>query len=870
MRQFLLRRRKLSFAIIIALPVLAPAHAQEEAEEPASLPEVLAEQNRAISLGAEPLRLELDFDEAALAGAGALDADARAIGVIVQLEAPLTPESKAELEASGATVEEHLGGTTYLLAVEPGQQLGETSGMLARMSVGGALLSPDAKILPGVFEEIEAPGELEAEAEAAEPSLTVEFLSVVGAEEARSVLEGRGFEVLEQLSPHSFAVRGGPEDAQGLAEIPSVKVVDGGPVPFLPLNATGRRNAESDLAQLFSLGGAAPTYGGVTGSGVRIGVADSGVDQAHDDFDAVTATGTAGTSRVYNPRPGSGGHGTHVASIVGGSGLNADANGHPAFSLRGHAPEAEIGDYAQMGSTYGNYHAAIVDDATDVSNHSYVQSFDGYSTAAKRLDEIVRGDASHDGDAIPARPQVWAAGNNGTGAQYGNEEGYYALFTSAKNTISVGSSDSRDDRTSDFSSLGPTFDGRIKPDIVAPGCNDSIRSPSRGILAASSGSQGYTGKCGTSMAAPVVSGIVGLMMEAHQNSSASGTTLYPSTYKALLVQTARDMVKTDAFPDREFNNPDTGSALLYHAGPDFATGYGLVDANAAVRATADPDRWRQAIAGRTGEVDTYCVDVPAGAGEIRATLAWDDEPGSTVTSITSTKLVNDLDLELVAPDGTVVRPWTLDPLPVSASPGDGAPDPITAADVVPARRDVDRRNNVEMANVPLPAAGEWKVRVRAFNLPNANAQPYSLASSHAFNQICRTGPIIVVPICERLPWVCRGRFERIPVEGFDWRRPVPVDEICKYVLDCPGCEGVRPGAYCPGWRMNMKNLPRDARVMVFDEAGRIVDRASGPEPSIIFDKRAPGAERFIVITDPRGRPYRQQPKPRIDGVRLEQ
>jgi hypothetical protein len=514
-----------------------------------------------------------------------------------------------------------------------------------------------------------------------------------------------------------------------------VITVDAGPLPFLPLNGTGRRVSESDQAQRFSLGDSAPSFGGVTGQSVRIGIADSGVDQNHDDFDTVTPAGNAGTSRVYNQRTGSGSHGTHVASIAGGNGFNADANGHPAFSLRGHAPEAQIGDYSQMGSTVANYHAAIVDDDTDVTNHSYVQSMDGYGIAAETLDQVVRGDATHSGDAIPAQPQVWAAGNNGLSAQYGNEEGYYALFTSAKNTISVGSVDTRDGRVSDFSSLGPTFDGRIKPDVMAPGCNDSIGTGRR-ILAARNNTQGYTTKCGTSMAAPVVSGIVALMMESYSDSTGGAPNLLPSTYKAILVQTARDMVKTEDFASREFDNPDTGDPIRYHSGPDFSTGFGLVDADAAVRSIADTRLWMEQSVETTGELDTFCVDAPAGVGEIKTTLTWDDEPGSTLTSITTAKLVNDLDLELVAPLGGVVRPWTLDPLPVSANPGDGAQDPIGTADIVPARRGVDRRNNVEMANAFSPAIGEWKVRVRAFNLPNANPQPYSLAISLPVKPAC--------------------------------------------------------------------------------------------------------------------------------------
>ena len=839
---FLLTSTALASALALAI-IPCAAEAQQN-DEPLSREETLAQQNQQITLHSGPLETESDFLAQAVVVARSLaDEGPSVLAVIVELEEPLTPERRAEFEQQGAILEDYLGGTTYVFSV-PANFSGPLGESLQRLAVGGAVLGPEAKVLPSARTAVEFPADLSDGAERSDPGLAVTFLRAVDPDEARAVLEARGFEVTEQLSPNAFVVNAGPEQADALAAIQGVKTVDRGPLPLLPLNDTGRRNADTDKAQLFSLNSPAPSYGGVTGAGIRIAIADTGVDENHDDFDSVTAEGAAGSTRVYNARPGSDGHGTHVASIAGGSGLNSDANGFPAFSLRGHAPEAWIGDYPQLGSSFENYHDAIVGGLTHVSNHSYVQSFNGYGTAAQLIDELVRGDALHGGEEIPPRPQVWAAGNNGFISQWGNEEGYFSVFTSAKNTISVGSTDSRDDRVSQFSSRGPTFDGRVKPDVMAPGCRDNIPGSTLAggtrIQAADNNTQGYIGDCGTSMAAPVVTGTIALMMESHVNNGAPGGILHPSTYKAILVHTARDMVKTANFADREFDDPDTSAPIRYYPGPDFATGYGLIDADAAVETIAASNQWREAILGQSGEADTFCVQVPTGAASLRATLAWDDEAGSTLTSITTPKLVNDLDLELVAPDGTISRPWTLDPLPVVSPAGGGGLDPITNADVVPARRDVDRRNTVELAEVNLPESGEWRIRVRGFNLPNANAQSYSLVSSERIKPICLTGPDIVVPICERYPWICGGIPEIGPIVPIDWQRPVPIDEICKYALDCPGCESARPGAYCPGFRFQVEGLPRDARITVFDGSGRIVRTASGTTPSIIIEKREPG------------------------------
>ena len=95
--------------------------------------------------------------------------------------------------------------------------------------------------------------------------------------------------------------------------------------------------------------------------------------------------------------------------------------------------------------------------------------------------------------------------------------------------------------------------------------------------------------------------------------------------------------------------------------------------------------------------------------------------------------MNDLDLTLIAPDGTTVwRPWVLPALPRAALNGSGqdvgTPDPIVrATDIVTATRGVDNLNNLEQVQVPNPTPGTWTIRVNAASLPNSNPQKYSVA-----------------------------------------------------------------------------------------------------------------------------------------------
>jgi subtilisin family serine protease len=799
---------------------------------------------------------------------------------IIQFNESLTLEEHKFLNESGLLLSGSLGANAYVVAIPKGADL--SAGKLKKLIRWAGAFNPEDKIKQKLYKKEFYKWAIDEES--GKIKLLVQFFRNIDKDTIKADLASIGLKGKLHGAGNSWAILANKEEINKIAELDSVKMIQQGPIPFLPLNDGGRIVANSNQAQQAGYNSPQPVFDKVSGDGVQIGICDSGVDDDHDDFDQVTAAGAAGQSRVYNQRPGSDYHGTHVASIAAGNGFNSEGNVLPAFSLMGHAPQADIGDYPYFNGHVQSYSDAIINDGTDVTNHSYVQSMGVYDDEAESIDLIVRGDAvDTNGNSVPARPQVWAAGNNGTCSQYGDEEGYYAVFSSAKNSISVGSIDTIDKRISDFSSLGPTFDGRIKPDIVAPGCNDSSIKKDNcvpvapfdvGIMAADNNTQGYLGLYGTSMAAPVVSGTIALMMEQYEITYKVAPDLNPSTYKAILVHTAKDMVKTEEYASREFDNPDTTDAVLYHAGPDYATGFGLIDADAAVDKIAESGQWKEETINSTGSSQTWCIDVLEGTDEIKVVIAWDDEPGSTISAEDTAKLVNDLDVKLIDPDGNTHYPWTLDPLPLTANPGDGALDPIQPGDVDPAYRGADHLNNVEMANVYLPKSGTWKVIVEGFDLPEGNAQPYSLVSSHNFGDWCLSATGFI-NICDLHPWLCRGRQKDIPdiiigVEKdffvIDARRALPVKEICKYVLDCPGCEGGSGWSYCAGWKMDMDFLPEDVIVTVFDQKGveRLVDKTGRAKRTLQIDKQLPGDQFFLLFTDKKGNPYPEKLKVKLE------
>ncbi|MEM6794683.1 MAG: S8 family serine peptidase [Acidobacteriota bacterium] len=252
---------------------------------------------------------------------------------------------------------------------------------------------------------------------------------------------------------------------------------------------------------------------------------------------------------------------------------------------------------------------------------------------------------------------------------------------------------------------------------------------------------------GTSGASPVVGGAYALAME-HLTQLYSGSNVdldvrdrpsvyseagipslvkgmpWNSTWKAIFIQTARDMIRT-RIPADTPPNPDTGIPNLYHRGPDYTTGYGLLDVQAGIdlmtrEATGKPayEIIENAVQGGHYHGYTFHLQDYQVSSGVAATLVWDDEPNSQGS------LVNNLGLILIDPNGEVFYPWSLD---VPA-------EPVSAADIVPARQDQpnDRDNveKVEAIKLTADQAGLWRAYVIDHGMAGlAQEQSYSLVIS---------------------------------------------------------------------------------------------------------------------------------------------
>jgi subtilisin family serine protease len=668
------------------------------------------------------------------------------VPAFIHFSSPLNRSNHQVLQAAGVQLQDYLSDDSYSALFPTGSFLTNTAAVALVSSATPVLvtdkLTAIASLSPGVVMALGS--------NSSSVTLLIGFWRTIPSSVISSSLTNVGLSGTRHGADNSWtvAISSNPADfftsVSNLAMLSIVRTVFLGPQPPVLLNDEGRLVAtNSDVLQGFTLAGGKPNYTGLTGAGVRIAICDGAIDANHADFkDPITLA-----SRVIHPRLTPSDHGTAVASIAGGNGRQSE---FPEFSrlpysLRGHAPLIDLLDYPPLTNNADLYFTALKDEFADVSNHSYVQSYHVYRAEAQSIDTIVHGTAvSSAGATIPSRPAVWAAGNNGLVVQdhdplssgFG-QRGYYSVFTTAKNTISVGSVDTQTKRRSPFSSMGPTYDGRIKPDVVAPGSHTAPPFLD-GIIAAMFNTQSYADFRGTSMAAPVVSGIIAMM---RQRYLATGPVpwpeLQPALYKAVLIQTATDGVKLadETFPEdltAANTNPDTGAPTSYDEGPDFATGFGLVNAELACAKIGQTQEWGQGTILETGAMQEWCFDVPQGnMAEIKVVIAWDDLPGPDLTDDTVSRLVNDLDLVLVDPNGGEHRPWTINPPPNPSPLNSPLPETFPPGAITPATRGPDHLNNVEMVTVPaaLAIAGTWHVKVTGFRLPFPEPQLYSLVSS---------------------------------------------------------------------------------------------------------------------------------------------
>ncbi|MFK4099315.1 S8 family peptidase [Streptomyces sp. NPDC019531] len=240
---------------------------------------------------------------------------------------------------------------------------------------------------------------------------------------------------------------------------------------------------------------------GYDGKGVKIAVLDTGIDATHPDLkDRIDGEKNFSESGAADDVVDRAGHGTHVASIVAGSGAKAGGK------YKGVAPGARLLVGKVLGDNgEGDYSATIAGMQWAVAQGAKVVNMSLGGEDTPGTDPIEQ--AVDDLSASSGTLFVIAAGNDGSKRATVGSPG------SAEAALTVGAVD-RQDAMADFSSRGPTADGTLKPDITAPGVDIVAARAAKGYMG-DPAADGYVSMSGTSMATPHVAGAAAILVQEH-------------------------------------------------------------------------------------------------------------------------------------------------------------------------------------------------------------------------------------------------------------------------------------------------------------------------------------------------------------------
>ncbi len=379
----------------------------------------------------------------------------------------------------------------------------------------------------------------------------------------------------------------------------------------------------------------------LTGQGQVVAVSDSGLDQDHGDFNGRIRA----VYNQYGPDNSAAdmhsGHGTHVTATLLGDG-SGDS------SSRGMAPNAtfhfyqleydQTGALARYGSLFDMFRHSWQQNARMQTNSWGSENLGGqYNSDSRSADSF----ADQYGDFLV----LFAAGNEGSSGS-----GTISPPSTAKNVLTIGASTSGRPGTAavgqvpSFSSIGPTSDGRIKPDLVSPGvqiCSaraQEAQSPMGSSCSSARHTDGttplYQQLDGTSMATPVAAGNA-LLARQFLSDEFGISSPRSDLLKALLVNGAKDIGA------RDIPNMDEGWGQV-----DLEQSLYPKDGIVPLNTFMD---WNQTLQPGYSYVYTYDWDASHG---VDITIAWTDAPGSSSSSQSTKRLVNDLNLKVIAPDGS--------------------------------------------------------------------------------------------------------------------------------------------------------------------------------------------------------------------------
>lgn len=509
--------------------------------------------------------------------------------------------------------------------------------------------------------------------------VSLEFWPDLDLSAEATALRNLGIDVLEEIASSRYLrvqARVTAEQVEQLASLPSVRWIEESATAEL------RNDRSRWIIQTNRPGEAKLWQRGVTGSGVTVGHMDGRLylDSCYFTDPSVPAPGPSHRKvKWWSSGAGSDFHGTHTAGTVVGDArpINGETSGTGMAPDAFLVHESNLPTSSEMLLKLDQAHALGARVHTNSWGNDSTRQYDNWS---RDIDAY-----SHDNE----QGLVLFAVSNGTIIK--NPE-------NAKSALAVSATDGNDQAQYGIGGKGPTLDGRVKPEVMAPGC--STFSASAGIFC-------FTiSDCGTSMACPVVAGGAALMQQYFESGYYPSGVATPadsfapsgSLLRASIANSAVDMTGINGYPGHQ---EGWGRLLLDNAA------YFAGDR----RKLAVHDVLHAQGVGQ-GAIQQQDLNLVGQRKYLRITLAYADEAGAPLAAA---PVVNDLDLVVTAPDGTKYHGNILRPGIVTTQ---SRPNPQVK----------DHLNTLEQVIITTPLQGNWTIEVVGAAVP-AGTQGYALVAT---------------------------------------------------------------------------------------------------------------------------------------------
>ena len=448
---------------------------------------------------------------------------------------------------------------------------------------------------------------------------------------------------------------------------------------------------------------------GLSGNGVVVGLVDESADEMVPDL-VTSFEPCIGDSCSTNTGSA---HGTHVAGIISGNGASGEMDSNGFLRGLGLAPDSGLLNqkFVPTFLQVGGMSKLITDSSVNgavISSNSWgtAQIALGYDVNTMLLDSGVR-------DADPVKPgnqpliYILAInnGNGGVSSQGAPDESKNA-FTIGASRGGLAPDNTPDDRINHLATVtahGPALDGRIIPHMVAPGCLVDSTYPFFGDPPVAV----WETRCGTSMAAPHVSGAVALFVEQYRNRPETVSDPSPALVKAAFLPVAHDLV----------GGLDADGGVMGHR-PDSKQGWGRLDMSAVLDPPAGSVLYfdQEHVFEASGQEWMRVITPADPLLPVKIMLVWTDAPGNGLGGATPA-WNNDLDLVVdVGVDQYLGNNFGVDGF--SATGG--------AADA---------RNNAEGV-ILQPLTGNLTVRVQAANINSDGVPGTEVENDQDFALVC--------------------------------------------------------------------------------------------------------------------------------------